>query len=105
MSAGFGVYQMPFHADLIEQVRQVIIETVRSELRTARSSFVSPERPEFLTVRDAMFELKMSRSELYRRFASGDLTLVKRGRRSLVSAAEVATFAELLRQSSRGSPE
>ncbi len=89
---------MTFHIDLIEQVRQVIIETVRSELRTVRSSFGSSERPEFLTVRDAMFELKMSRSELYRRFASGDLTLIKRGRRSLVSTAQVAAFAERLRR-------
>ena len=82
--------------DLTAELQQAIIEVVRAEVRTA-FRLASYEDREFLTIREAMVALNMSRSEIYRRFKARDLTLVKRGRRSLICAKEVAAFAERLR--------
>jgi excisionase family DNA binding protein len=41
--------------------------------------------------------LNLSRTEIYRRVRAGDLTIVKRGRRSLFCSEAVRRYAERLR--------
>ena len=92
----YGDIYVHTQSDLTTELKQAIIEVVRAEVRTALSLACNDGR-EFLTIREAMVVLNISRSEIYRRFKAGDLTLVKRGRRSLICAKEVAAFAERLR--------
>ena len=51
--------------------------------------------PALLTVQEAMVDLKSSRATLYRALASGHLTAVKRGRRTLIRADALAAWIEL----------
>ena len=90
------------HLILPRELHQAIVDAVRQGVENAlrdarRPSPACAQLPEFLTIPETMAVLAVSRSALYRIFKSGGLTLVKRGRRSLVSAAQVAAFAERLR--------
>ena len=80
------------------ELQAAIAQAVREELRAA----LAPQAgPEFLTVKQAMARLCLSHSELYRRFAAGDLPMVKRGNRTLIPYSAIIRYAERLR---RGSP-
>ena len=89
---------LPLPSALLQAIVDAIRVGVENALRdTRRSSSAAQRPPEFLTIRETMTDLAISRSEIYRRFKSRELTLVKRGRRSLVSSAEVSAYAERLR--------
>jgi excisionase family DNA binding protein len=82
--------------DILPELRHAITVAVRSEIRAALSA--SPHTaPIFLTVRQAMDVLNLSRTEFYRRVQAGDLAIVKRGRRSLICSEAVRRYAERLR--------
>ena len=87
----------PLSRELHQAIAEAIRQGVEDALRAARPSPLGEQPPEFFTIAETMAALPVSRSGLYRLFARKELTLVKDGRRSLVSSAEVAAFAERLR--------
>ena len=64
----------------------------------SHSQFPAP----LLTVSQALRVLAMSRSEFYRNVKARKLTLIKRGRRTFVSATEVASFIQRLLDGAQG---
>lgn len=59
---------------------------------------------EFVTVKEAMAALRLSKAEIYRRLASGDLTGSYYGRKRLVDAASVKNFASRIRSGEFAAP-
>jgi excisionase family DNA binding protein len=95
-SASFSSLPKELYTVIGEAIRQGI-ENALCEAYPRQPSQSSP-RPEFYSIREAMNVLALSRSEFYRRVKSRELTIVKRGRRSLVSVSEVSAYAERLRR-------
>jgi hypothetical protein len=84
-------------------VREAIVEVIRSELRAALQA-KSPGGAQFFTVKQTLEILGLSRTDLYRRARAGDLTIIKRGRRTLLAAEEVQGFADRLRATAASKP-
>ena len=93
----------PLSRELLRVIDEAIRQGVADALRAARPAFAQSgaQLPEFFTIAETMAVLPVSRSGLYRLFDQKKLTLVKDGRRSLVSSVEVAAFAERLRAAAR----
>ena len=89
--------------ELYDAISGAIRQGVENALREARPQQQRPcgPLPEFYSIREAMAVLALSRSELYRLVKAGELTIVKRGRRRFLSAADVSAYAEKLRRMSR----
>ena len=81
------------------QIRCEIAEIVRAEIRAAQNLAASSE---FASIRETIRELKLSRTELYRRVRAGELRLLKRGRRSFISRRDIEAFAQRLRATAGG---
>ena len=82
-------------------MRQVVDATTFSRPSIYRLQRPCGPLPEFYSIREAMAVLALSRSELYRLVKAGELTIVKWGRRSFLSAADLSAYAEKLRRMSR----
>jgi excisionase family DNA binding protein len=84
---------------IAEAVRQGI-EKALLEAKPQQQRTCAPE-PEFYSVRETLAVLAISRSKFYRRVNSGELTLIKDGKSSFLSVADVRAYAEKLRSASR----
>ena len=83
-------------------LRQENLDAIRVGVETAfchsaRYSSAHQPHPEFFTIDQRIAVLAVSRSQLYRLFECSRPTLVKKGRASLVSCAEISAYAESLR--------
>jgi excisionase family DNA binding protein len=79
-----------------DDLRAAIAIAVRDAIRNALQSGALPGQA-FLTIREVTRVLNCSRTEVYRRIRAGDLSIIKRGRRTLFDAACVRTYADRLR--------
>lgn len=101
-SASFPTLPRELYHAIAEAIRQGVENALREARPPQRHS--SPPLPEFYSIRESMAVLVLSRSELYRRVKSRELAIVKRGRRSFLSVADVLAYAEKLRSTSRSGP-
>ena len=92
---------------LARELQHAITEAVRQSVESALRG-ANPQQPrscaplpEFYSIRESMAVLATSRSELYRLVKARELTIIKRGRRSFLSVADVLAYAEKLRSASR----
>ncbi len=89
--------------ELQHAITEAVRQGVESALRGANPQqprSCAPE-PEFYSVRETLAVLAISRSKFYRRVNSGELTLIKDGKSSFLSVADVRAYAEKLRSASR----
>lgn len=91
-----------------EGLREAIADALRAELLPAleaavaravgaRSSAPTSGRPEFVSISQALHVLHVSRTQIYRLFAQGELTPIKRGRSTLVHRDDLQQFVDRLR--------
>src|SRR5437899_1779891 len=81
-------------SELSAELMEAIALVVRAELGAALTP--ASHGPQFFTIKETMATLSLSRTALYRLAHAGALPLLKRGRRSLISAAAVREFAAKL---------
>ncbi|MEX3652444.1 helix-turn-helix domain-containing protein [Mycolicibacterium fortuitum] len=73
-----------------DMVTEQLADTVdESPLHTVAETAAVPEPPKLYTMEEAADRLRVSREYLYRMRKSGDLIVVKFGRRVLVESAEI----------------
>jgi excisionase family DNA binding protein len=83
--------------ELRDAIVAVVRDAVRAELGAALRSPPGGAAPQFLTVKEAMAALSVSRTAFYRLVKVGDLVVIERGRRSLLCADAVRRYADALR--------
>lgn len=75
----------PVKSFLKEIIEPIVIEAVKSAI----PSNDSKSDDEYLSVEEIQQQYHISSSTIYRRFATGDLTKVKNGNRTLVRKSEI----------------
>jgi excisionase family DNA binding protein len=82
---------------LAESGRAEIIPIIHAAVRQALGESTRAARPEFLSVNDVLALLSVSRTQLYRILAEGDLRPVKRGRSTLIHRHDIDRYIARLR--------